>query len=84
MTQAEIDVLAEREKQRAKWGDGHDNKHDRDDLARAAGHIINGGWVFESWPADLRRKHPKRRDQLVIAAALLLAEIERLDRAGGE
>lgn len=84
---AVVDVLAERAKQRAKWGDGHDDAHDRGDLAKAATHMITGDWVFDSWPQELRRRHSNGRDRLVIAAALILAEIERLDRrtlaAGG-
>ena len=83
-TQAETDVLAERAKQHAKWGNDHDDKHDPGDLAKAATHLTTGEWCFESWPKELRKKHPATRDRLVIAAALLLAEIERLDRAGGE
>lgn len=53
---AERDVLAERAKQRIKWGD-----------------------ACPDW--TLRLNLNERRDELVIAAALLIAEIERLDRA---
>ena len=86
LTQAETDVLAERAKQRAKWGNDHDDKHKDGVLATAAmalaGNLDPGG---EGWIVDLVRKHadnPRRR--LVITAAFAIAEIERLDRAGGE
>ena len=78
------DVIAEREKQRAKWGDAHDDGHDPGDLAKGAAHLVTGEWVFDSWPKLLRRKNPAVRARLVIAAALLLAEIERIDRATKE
>ena len=84
MTQAEIDILAEREKQRAKWDTGHDDEHDDGQLAKAAGamalnvHNPASNW----WGYALTLKHTgNRRKQLVIAAALLIAEVERIDRA---
>lgn len=94
MTQAETDVLAEREKQRAQWGDDHDsNAHDDEQLAEAAA-ILACPFSLDSdpdvgrastrarWAYTLCAKHlHDRRRQLVIAGALILAEIDRLDRA---
>lgn len=82
---AEKDVLLERAKQRAKWGDDHDDKHADGALAMSAaclahpdGEYVRAYW----WGHKLLRKHANdRRRQLVIAAALCIAEIERLDRA---
>ena len=76
-TDAERDVLAERRKQRAKWGDAHDDGHEDGDLIDVAEDILLES--DDRW--GLRAKHPERRDQLVIAAALIVAEIERRDRA---
>lgn len=97
-TKAEADVLAERAKQRTKWGDEHDDDHEDGVLALAAGYLAgpNGilhpdpdfdedAWCAPEWVRDIADKVRKdRRRELVIAAALLVAEIERLDRAGGE
>jgi hypothetical protein len=82
------DVVFERENQRAKWGDAHDDDHSRGELALAAHYLCHASWGDEDeasddpdvgWAIGLRKKHPQRQ-RLVIAAALLLAEIERLDR----
>lgn len=102
------DVMAERARQIAVegWTEGHDDDHQRGELATAAAcyalHVAGkcemtpaygnqdrgGPWVPELWPWALKWWKPKdgRRD-LVRAGALILAEIERLDRAqpsGGE
>jgi hypothetical protein len=90
------DVLGERERQRAKWGEAHDDEH-ADGALGAAGALLawpDGYWFYDEKDADkccipapgfayeLLKKHEHdRRKQLVIAAAFLLAEIERLDRA---
>ena len=89
-TKALRDVIAEREKQRAKWGDKHDDEHDDGDLADVARLLLNDDFnTFDldltnaGWGVRLYAKYgtdPRKR--MVIAAALLLAEIERLDRAG--
>lgn len=92
MTQAEIDILAEREKQRQKWGDEHDDEHHSgEELASAAAYLadpttenLDGDGDDEDlgWIVHLRaRIKDNRRKQLVIAAALLIAEVERIDRA---
>jgi hypothetical protein len=89
MTQAEIDILAEREKQRQKWGDAHDDGHTNPRaLPLAAAYLATAalpGMPFASldnapaWVRALHRNHGDRA-RLVIAAALLIAEIERIDR----
>lgn len=83
LTPAARDVLAERRRQVEVegWSPEHDDGHVGGEIAHAAGDWVSSGqkppsW---SWAAD-KAKHPRRR-QLVIAAALTLAEIERLDRA---
>ncbi len=85
------EILAERLRQVAQEGfDGdHDNEHSNGQLAMAAAcyaapepieiRHYNDPWPWDvSW--DKRQKHDRRR-QLVIAGALIVAEIERLDRA---
>lgn len=98
MTRALLDVFSERQRQidAEGWTPAHDDTHTDGDLAAAAstyawgacvqvtGHALPetppAVWPFENawWkPAD----EPRRN--LVKAAALILAEIERLDRARG-
>ena len=63
--------------------------HDRDELSAAAACYAYFGWVKPSngmapteWPWDAEWWKPTdRRRDLVKAGALILAEIERLDRA---
>lgn len=87
-TRALNDVLAERERQIAKgWTREHDDEHTDGWIANAAAdmmmtgqHAIPGTWAW-------KHKHPdspdrlERRSQLVVGAAMALAEIERIDRA---
>ncbi len=91
--QAAADVLAERRRQVTAegWTSEHDDEHDSGQLAIAAAtYALRSArfrfdiqseiwpWSFEWWkPSDPRRN-------LVKAAALILAEIERLDRASGK
>lgn len=85
------DVAAERRRQidEEGWAPEHDDLHASDGLVKAA---ICYSWSAISarhkkgapsyWPWDLSWWKPKgRRRDLVRAAALLVAEIERLDRA---
>lgn len=83
------DVLAERARQVSAegWTAEHDDEHDRGALAQAAiSYIVSADGhgnraALEWWPWDRSWWKPttKRRD-LVKAGALILAEIERLDR----
>jgi hypothetical protein len=80
------DVIAERRRQIEVegWTPEHDDTHERGEIAEAASAWASTGQkpVVWSWAADKAGK-PRRR-QLVIAGALILAEIERLDRAALE
>lgn len=91
--QAAIDVLAERERQQSVegWAPEHDDKHTFGELADAAAcyAIVRGErlpWRLRivdklwRWRDDWWKPKERRRD-LVRAGALILAEIERLDRA---
>jgi hypothetical protein len=88
-TKALQDVIAERERQKSVegWTDVHDDEHKRGELAVAAATyalntVIRGLSVSIYWPWDMKWWKPKdRRRDLVKAGALILAEIERLDRA---
>lgn len=81
------DVAAERRRQieREGWTPAHDDKHEFEELAFAAACYCTadeGDAPPAVWPWDTSWWKPKdRRSNLVRAAALLLAEIERLDRA---
>ena len=93
-TQAAYDVLAERRRQVEAdgWTPEHDDQHEVGELATAAacyagnagGYVWAGGRPGEVWPwaREWWKPSTPRRD-LVKAAALILAEIERLDRAEG-
>ena len=94
MSDAARDVLTERERQMNEegWTPEHDDEHDACEMAEAAAAYAlhysgwsEGGLPVEVWPADWSRKWWKpttpRRD-LIKAGALILAEIERIDRAG--
>ncbi len=77
----------EREKQKRKWGDSHDDDHTHGEIAEAAAYLASPAPIrvpalAEDWAVDLRKKlEGDRRKQLVVAAALIVSEIERLDRA---
>lgn len=87
------DIEGERLRQIRKegWSEAHDDRHDLGELAVAASHYARQSTenyekaevrVPDDWPWAHEWWKPKgpRRD-LVRAAALLVAEIERLDRA---
>lgn len=95
-TQALKDVIAERERQVKVegWNSGHDDAHGPGELATAASRYATNAAACmgaepptlkfgANWPWDESWFKPTtpRRD-LVKAAALLLAEIERIDRTG--
>jgi hypothetical protein len=91
------DIAAERNRQVESegWTPEHDDEHDSDlALARAAACYALAGmggngpfWISplqvpqQVWPYRWEWKPKDRRSNLVRAAALLVAEIERLDRA---
>jgi len=88
MTPKEIaqEILEEREKQKRKgWRAEQDDQHVRGELANAAAayaaadtpYTWNGVALYP-WPWKQRSKD--RRHCLIVAAALIIAEIERLDR----
>lgn len=91
MTDILTEIADERGRQIAKGYDPlHDDAHTDDALADAAAYLAHseewrpyddGGPTFPDWAEHIAAKwnHDRRR-QLVIAAALLVAEIERLDR----
>lgn len=90
MTLAARDVLQERRRQIEveHWSPEHDDEHDDGALARAAicyadvGNSLTQEQHDAMWPWSTISWRPKdRRQNLVRAAALLLAEIERLDRS---
>ena len=88
-SQAVLDVAAERRRQieAEGWTPEHDDEHGAGEMAAAAAcYALNaagcGCEVARNWPWDRSWWKPStaRRD-LVKAGALILAEIERLDRA---
>lgn len=87
LTDAARDMLAERQRQIEElgWLHDHDDEYEQGELAFAASCYAvanSGATVPPEWPWPPEWWKPKdRRLNLVRAAALLLAEIERLDRA---
>jgi len=93
-TQGMVDVLAERARQRAPrpQGEGWDAQHD--DNEHLPGDLAQAGICYARetglgpssgvpgyWPFDPKWWKPKdRRRNLVRAAALIVAEIDRMDR----
>lgn len=78
-----LDVAAERQRQITGegWSAEHDDQHTRGELVGAA-ICYARGWIAAEWLWSLAWWKPKnRRYDLVRAAALLIAEIDRLDRA---
>ncbi|MEF5171125.1 ead/Ea22-like family protein [Escherichia coli] len=86
-----LDVVAERQRQQSVegWTPEHDNAYQNSELADAAAcyaiHAHNQGFSTPAhwpWSPDWWKQSGARRD-LVKAGALILAEIERIDRAAG-
>lgn len=93
---AAYDVLAERQRQidSEGWSAEHDDDHTGQELAEAARHYADfdyartpEGFLFPpgippfNWPWSFMWWKPKTyRENLVRAGALIIAEIERLDR----
>lgn len=93
VTAAAAAVLAERNRQVTAegWTPGHDDEYEHGELADAAGCYALSSELFDCagepprpwpWPDEWWKPTNRRRD-LVKAGALILAEIERLDRADG-
>ena len=92
LSTAARDVLAERQRQISAegWTPEHDDQHVDGEMAQASGcYALNAaGWKTEAlrgcwpikWMAAWFKPTTPRRD-LVKAGALIIAEIERLDRA---
>ncbi|AOJ10370.1 hypothetical protein WS71_24490 [Burkholderia mayonis] len=92
MTDAARDVLAERRRQveAEGWTPQHDDEHDMGEMAHVAAWysidpmmrdaLDERGLGFWPWAQEWWKPTTPRRD-LVKAGALILAEIERLDRA---
>ena len=92
----EIGEERARQRNVEKWSTPHDDEHDDGAMARAAAtYAGNAGVIIDeayeaskapyfapaAWPWDRKWWKPKnRRRDLVKAAALIVAEIERLDR----
>lgn len=92
-TAAAVDVLAERQRQVTAegWAPAHDDEYEHGELADAAGCYALSSELFDCagepprpwpWPDEWWKPTSRRRD-LVKAGALILAEIERIDRAAG-
>lgn len=90
-TAAAADVLAERQRQVTTegWAPAHDDEYEHGELADAAGCYALSSELFDCagepprpwpWPDEWWKPTSRRRD-LVKAGALILAEIERIDRA---
>ncbi|TCL90326.1 hypothetical protein C8J38_10842 [Rhizobium sp. PP-WC-2G-219] len=76
------DAIAERMRQREveNWSPEHDDKYTDDELTRAARCYLIGNPGHWPWDYAWWKPTDRRRD-LIKAAALIIAEIERLDRA---
>lgn len=90
------DIAAERQRQIEShgWSLRHDDIHDQGELASAAAcYALSSDqrWMLDDrykepfarriWPWNPEDFRPRsRREELIIASALLVAEIERLDR----
>ncbi len=87
LTKAEQDVLAERASQRIKWGDTHDDEHDwsikEAAICYAQGYMTwRPGQSEQRWPWEHAAWKPRgQRENIVRATAMLIAELDRMDRA---
>lgn len=91
MSKAIVDVVSERIRQQTDegWSREHDDHHADGELVKAAvcylrcgeGNPVTQPRVPHNWPLEVSAFKPKdRRANLVRAAALVVAEIERFDR----
>lgn len=85
------DVLSERNRQIVEkgWTPAHDDEHDPGELTRAAAAYLlsafprstsDCGFAARLWPWDNGLNPKSKREDVVRAAALALAAIERIDR----
>jgi hypothetical protein len=78
------EIRLERENQRRKWDDAHDDGHTMREIAEAAYCLLGAYLNVLPEPADhwgLIAKHRHPRSRLRIAAALIAAEMDRRSRA---
>lgn len=82
MTRSARDIIAERKRQIDTEGytSEHDDEHRNGEIADAATDWASKGQCPVPWSWAVNKKDYPRRRQLVIGAALILAEIDRLDR----
>ena len=92
LSKAVDDIVAERQRLEDLGLPPKNRRYRPSDLPKAAAayalagvqRFANEGWPELFWPWPKRRFRPGRpRDNLVRAAALIIAEIERLDRLAG-
>lgn len=81
LTKAEEDILKERSRQvmQEGWDAAHDDEHSNDEIAMAAACYALNDTANWPWSMGWWKPTDRRRD-LVKAGALIIAEIERLDR----
>ena len=94
-SQAIADIAAERARQveQEGWTPEHDDQHASGEIGKAAAayaladmsdNVLAAGAISQVWPWDWKWWKPTTyRRNLVKAGALIVAEIERLDRAAG-
>lgn len=86
---AMLAILRERRNHSRKGYDAtHDDRHDKGEIAQAAAFYAmasTGRWDYKLYPWTdvpfVEANTNTRRELLVIAGSLIIAEIERLDRA---
>ena len=80
------EIAKERARQTKRYSLRHDDEYKADELTRAAIHYATAGLLSNElsgvkWPWDLRAWKPEgHRRNLIRAAALIVADIERYDR----
>lgn len=73
-------IQRERIKQQSKWGDDHDDSHRSGELIDAAVAVLQGNFLHP-WKLAYNDAVIKPiKDRLRIAASLILAEMDRIDR----
>lgn len=92
MEDAIVLIATERNRQRSNWSDTHDDEHDKGELIAAAAcyaslaqrqitGALRRGVQVNPWPfSDGWKPKPDPITNLTIAAALIAAEIDRIQR----